>query len=216
MSLLDRYFKLKAEEREISDLHIIGVTAMFIASKYEDIYPLKMKMVFEKIAHKKLPVERIKQLEMDILKTIKYRIPAPTSLDFLKYYLKQVLGIGRTGKTQPSQPEGQPAHESLLIEKMSLYLAKMALHDYDLQGRRPSLQAVGALYVALKICEQLKKTQLINAETVQKLVAVSRAREDEIIEVSQKVLYLAQNFEKAFPGLENLKKTHFVNITQLL
>jgi len=166
VSLLDRYFKLKAEEREISDLHIIGVTAMFIASKYEDIYPLKMKMVFEKIAHKKLPVERIKQLEMDILKTIKYRIPAPTSLDFLKYYLKQVLGIGRTGKTQPSQPEGQPAHESLLIEKMSLYLAKMALHDYDLQGRRPSLQAVGALYVALKICEQLKKTQLINAETV--------------------------------------------------
>ena len=92
----------------------------------------------------------------------------------------------------------------------------MALHDYDLQGRRPSLQAVGALYVALKICEQLRKTTLISAETVQKLVGVSRAREDEIIEVSQKVLYLAQNFEKAFPGLENLKKTHFVNITQLL
>jgi hypothetical protein len=33
---------------------------MFIASKYEDIQPLKMKMVFEKIAHKKLSVERIK------------------------------------------------------------------------------------------------------------------------------------------------------------
>jgi hypothetical protein len=44
-------------------------------------------------------------------------------------------------------------------------------------------------------------------------VSVSRAREDEIIEVSQRVLYLAQNFEKTFPGLENLKKTHFVNIT---
>lgn len=88
MSLLDRYFKNKMEVREISDLHIIGVASMFIASKYEDIYPLKMKMVFEKIAHKKLPIERIKSLEMDILKTIKYRIPAPTSLDFLKYYLK--------------------------------------------------------------------------------------------------------------------------------
>jgi hypothetical protein len=105
VSLLDRYFKQKTEDREVSDLHIIGVTCMFIASKYEDIYPLKMKMVFEKIAHKKLPVERIKALEMDILKTIKYRIPAPTSLDFLKYYLKQVLGIGRTGKTAPP-PEG--------------------------------------------------------------------------------------------------------------
>lgn len=52
----------------------------------------------------------------------------------------------------------QHVHHSVLIEKMSLYLAKMALHDYDLQGKRPSLQAVGALYVALKICEQLRKT----------------------------------------------------------
>ena len=99
VSLLDRFFKLKQDTREISDLHIIGVTSMFIASKYEDIYPLKMKMVYEKIAHKKLPIEKIKSLEMDILKTIKYRIPAPTSLDFLKYYLKQVLNIGKSGKS---------------------------------------------------------------------------------------------------------------------
>ena len=67
---------------------------MFIASKYEDIYPLKMKMVFEKIAHKKLPIEKIKALEMDILRAISYKIPAPTILDFLKFYMKQVLDIG--------------------------------------------------------------------------------------------------------------------------
>lgn len=73
---------------------------MFIASKYEDIYPLKMKMVFEKIAHKKLSIEKIKGLEMDILKVINYRIAAPTSLDFLKVYLKLVLNIGKCGKSQ--------------------------------------------------------------------------------------------------------------------
>lgn len=49
------------DAREIADLHLIGVTSMFIASKYEDIYPLKMKMVFEKIAHKKLSIDKIKQ-----------------------------------------------------------------------------------------------------------------------------------------------------------
>ena len=99
VSILDRYFKGKLDPREVSDLHIIGVTAMFISSKYEDIYPLKMKMVHEKIAHKKLPIEKIKQLEMDILKVINYRIPAPTSHDFLKYYLKEVLNIGSVGKS---------------------------------------------------------------------------------------------------------------------
>lgn len=99
VSILDRYFKGKTEVREISDLHIIGVTSMFIASKYEDIYPLKMKMVFEKIAHKKLPIEKIKSLEMDILHVINYRIPAPTSYEFLRVYLKEILGIGISGKT---------------------------------------------------------------------------------------------------------------------
>jgi hypothetical protein len=72
---------------------------MFIASKYEDIYPLKMKMVFEKIAHKKLSIEKIKSLEMDVLKCINYRIPAPTCYDFLKLYLKKILNIGLAGKT---------------------------------------------------------------------------------------------------------------------
>jgi hypothetical protein len=50
---------------------------------------------------------------------------------------------------------------------------------------------VGALYVALKICEQLKKTTLITNEIVSKLVSVSKAKEEDIIEVSQRVLYLA-------------------------
>ena len=70
VSLLDRFFKGQQQSREVSDLHITGVTAMFIASKYEDIYPLKMKMVHEKIAHKKLSIEQIKSLELDLLKTI--------------------------------------------------------------------------------------------------------------------------------------------------
>ena len=71
-----------------------------------------------------------------------------------------------------------------LVYKMALYLAKMAMHDYDLSGRRPSLVGIGALYVALKICEQLKKVTLIDNGIVLRLVAVSKAQEEEIIEVS--------------------------------
>ena len=100
MSLLDRYLKIKEEPREISDLHAIGVTCMFIASKYEDLYPLKMKMVHEKIAHKKLSMDKIKFLEMDILKAIKYRISAPTALEFLKVYLKDILNISYSSSSK--------------------------------------------------------------------------------------------------------------------
>ena len=136
---------------------------MFIASKYEDIYPLKMKMVYEKIAHKKLPIDRFKTLELKILGVIAYKIPAPTLLDFLKIYLKDVLDIGVSGRTAQKELEGEskgsntPRSQKILIDKMAMYLGKMAMHDYELSGKKVSLVAVGALYVALKICEQLKK-----------------------------------------------------------
>ena len=151
----------KQETREISDLHIIGVTTMFIASKYEDIYPLKMKMVYEKIAHKKLAIEDIKTLELDIMINIENKIPAPTVLDFLRHYLQEVLGIGHMGKTSLTSEEREkvPTNSNtqeglnVLIFKMAMYLAKMSMHDYELSGRKPSLVGIGALYVALKICE---------------------------------------------------------------
>jgi hypothetical protein len=61
----------------------------------------------------------------------------------------------------------------MLIEKMALYLAKMALHDYDLAGKKPSILAVGTLYVSLKISEQLKRVHLLTSDTVCKLVSIS-------------------------------------------
>lgn len=99
---------------------------------------------------------------------------------------------------------------------MSIYLAKMAMHDSDLAARKPSLLAVGSIYVALKISEQLKKKDFITSKVVHRLIKKSSMAEGDILEVSQKVLYLAQNFDKEFPGLENLKKTHFKLITSLL
>ena len=50
-------------------------------------------MVYEKIAHRKLPIERIKTLELEFLKVIHYKIATPTLLDFMKIYLKAVLQI---------------------------------------------------------------------------------------------------------------------------
>ena len=68
--------------------------------------------------------------------------------------------------------------QKYLIEKMAIYLAKMSLHDSELSARAPSLLAVGAIYVALKICEQLKKKKFINAQVVTRLIQISKMSED--------------------------------------
>lgn len=58
------------------------------------------------------------------------------------------------------------------------------MHHYELSGKKPSLVGVGAIYVSLKICEQLKKTSLITNQIVTKLVIVAQSEEPAIIETS--------------------------------
>ena len=53
VAIFDAYFRLKQDTKvlENSDVHLVGVGAMYLASKYEDIYPLHSKVVSEKISH---------------------------------------------------------------------------------------------------------------------------------------------------------------------
>jgi len=66
-NFMDLYFQKCPLSLEVSDLHLVGVTSMFMASKYEEIYPLRLSVVHEKIAHKKLSLEAIKKKESEIL-----------------------------------------------------------------------------------------------------------------------------------------------------
>lgn len=106
---------------------------MFLASKYEDIYPLKMKTVFEKIGHKRIAVEDIKTHELKLLQACDYLVQTPTSLDFLKAYLKDVLDIRSVSKfafeAVPSNLKGDELNK-VVLEKLSVYFAKMAIYDY--------------------------------------------------------------------------------------
>jgi phage anti-repressor protein len=55
IQLMDRYFEKETDQLHPSKLHIIGVVSMMISSKMEEVYPLKLKTVYEKIGHKKIP-----------------------------------------------------------------------------------------------------------------------------------------------------------------
>lgn len=54
------------------DVHCIGVTAMYLASKYEDIYPLHSKIVSEKIAHKAISAKEILAKEAEFLLLLEF------------------------------------------------------------------------------------------------------------------------------------------------
>jgi len=99
---------------------------------------------------------------------------------------------------------------------MTIYIAKMTMHDATLSTLEPSRLAVGVIYVALKICEQLRNQNLITEPVVRNLIRVAQVEENEILEVSQQVLHLAQNFDVEFPAMVRLRQSHFSIITRLL
>ena len=59
---------------------------MFIASKYEDIYPLKLSIVHDKIAHWKLSTESMQEKEQELLQILDFDVRKPTIYDFLTIF----------------------------------------------------------------------------------------------------------------------------------
>ena len=50
---LDRFVSTTSRKLDISELHLIGITCMFIASKYEDITPLYLKTMVKKVVQRR-------------------------------------------------------------------------------------------------------------------------------------------------------------------
>lgn len=90
---MDRYFKQCNSELKSSDLHLIGVATMFIASKYEDVIPLLMRTVINKIGHNKFSQYQIQEKEIEILKALSFKVGAPTVKEHLDRYYEEISPI---------------------------------------------------------------------------------------------------------------------------
>ena len=60
---------------------------MFVASKFEEIYPVKLQVVHEKIAHKKLSKDEIREKETLMALTLDFQFVGVTIHDLLTMIL---------------------------------------------------------------------------------------------------------------------------------
>ncbi len=244
VNTMDRYFKaLGSASLQPNELHLIGVAAMFMASKYEDIYPLRLRIVHEKISHKKLSCQEIKEKETEISVGLGFVLGKPTIWDFINHFIEEIFYTqvnnfqvqdkslnenygGSMGTVSSNLLKVFSEYEKEvfknyttnmlnLLRHVVVYLAKMNYHDYILSTKKPSLIAASTIFVAMKICEQINKEEYVNEYFSKKLTEISQKNENEIIKTAQKILYNAQNFDSIFNGLENLKKIHFNAIIDL-
>lgn len=63
---------------------------MYLASKYEDVFPFNSHIAYEKISHKAVPQKEILKLEGEFLRTFDFRLEMVTPFDFHEYFFGQI------------------------------------------------------------------------------------------------------------------------------
>lgn len=128
VSIIDRYLQLVADTPK-KELQLVGVTAMFIASKYEELFPPDISD-FVYITDDTYKKPQILDMEKQIVKTLGYHLGKPLPTHFLRRFSKAAVANDK--------------HH--LAAK---YLMELASIDYTLAHFKPSEIAAAALYISL-------------------------------------------------------------------
>ena len=86
IGIIDRYLALTPDFKK-EDLQCLGITALHIAGKYEEIYPPELKNLL-RATDTQVPKEEIIQMEFKILFALQFEVTFPSSLRFLERFAR--------------------------------------------------------------------------------------------------------------------------------
>ncbi|KAF8063894.1 hypothetical protein N665_1178s0008 [Sinapis alba] len=115
-------------------LQLLGVTCMFIASKYEEIFAPRIEE-FCFITDNTYKKDQVLEMESQVLKHFSFQIYTPTSKTFLRRFLR----AAHASALQKPRVE---------MEFLANYLMELTLIDYEFLKFLPSVIAASAVFLA--------------------------------------------------------------------
>lgn len=125
-AFIDRFLSQMSVLR--AKLQLVGTASMFVASKYEEIYPPDVKE-FVYITDDTYSIKQVLRMEHLILKVLSFDLAAPTINSFLPRFIKAAQANAKT-------------------EHLTQYLAELTLQEYDFIKYVPSMIAASAVCLA--------------------------------------------------------------------
>ncbi|CAN6810135.1 unnamed protein product [Brassica oleracea] len=126
VNIIDRFLSLKAVPKR--ELQLLGISALLIASKYEEIWPPQVNdLVY--VTDNAYNNKQILVMEKTILGNLEWYLTVPTQYVFLVRFIKASM----------SDPE---------MENMVHFLAELGMMHYDTLKFCPSMLAASAVYTA--------------------------------------------------------------------
>ncbi|KAG5230834.1 cyclin A3.1 family protein [Salix suchowensis] len=130
VSYIDRFLSFNVLNRQ--RLQLLGVSAMLIASKYEEINPPNVED-FCYITDNTYTKEEVVKMEADILKNLKFEVGNPTIKTLLRRFTRAAQEDYKTSNLQ--------------LEYLGSYLAELSLLDYNCVKYLPSLVAASVIFL---------------------------------------------------------------------
>lgn len=129
VNILDRYLEQKATARRY--LQLVGVSALLIAAKFEEMYPPQISdLVY--VTDKAYSSDDIIKMEVSILTALDFKICSPTPMHFLQRY--------------QSLNSCSEAHSCL-----AQYLLELGVPDYNMLKYGASCRAASAVFLSNKL-----------------------------------------------------------------
>ncbi|KAM3339327.1 G2/mitotic-specific cyclin S13-7 isoform X1 [Capsicum galapagoense] len=126
INIVDRYLAVETASRR--ELQLVGISAMLLASKYEEIWAPEVND-FVCISDKTYSHEQVLTMEKQILGQLEWYLTVPTPYVFLVRFIKASL------------PDSE-------MENMVYFLAELGLMNYETIIYCPSMIAAAAVYAA--------------------------------------------------------------------
>lgn len=124
VSYLDLFFKNTDSKHELNDLHLVGVSSMYLATKYEEICPLRISIMQNKISHGKFTKSEIRKKETEIIAALDFKCSVVTPLHFVEFGI-EYLGL--------CDLLSKKLYEHII--RLTVYIAKMVCHESDLLNK---------------------------------------------------------------------------------
>jgi len=133
IDIIDRYLAVEGKSVTRSCLQLVGVSAMFLAAKVEEVYaPACADFVY--ITDNAYTEDAIKRTELQILNALNFSVNQPLSLHFLRRYSKA-------------------GDVDVLQHNLAKYALEVGLLDYSLVPVAGSQMAASALFLSLLLLE---------------------------------------------------------------
>mmetsp|Transcript_19161 Transcript_19161/g.44611 ORF Transcript_19161/g.44611 Transcript_19161/m.44611 type:complete len:304 (+) Transcript_19161:100-1011(+) len=146
VNLTDRYLSHATVSRQ--RLQLVGVTALLIAAKFEEIEPPELAdLVY--VTADSYTRQDIMDMEIAMLGVLQFEVAAPTAANFLQHF-QAAAEIRAAGRADAAPAQAESPRDQVRTD-LAWYLVELALLDVRMIRHAPSHVAAAALLLSNKL-----------------------------------------------------------------